>query len=323
MNAETKIFGYVCELDGSGGGNVVERPKATSGHDGLTWVDIAHDDAAAMSWLQNDSAIDQQAIAVLSAGETRPRNLNLGDGFLVVLRGVNMNPGADPDDMVAVRLSISENMIVTSHRRQVLSLLDIRKNISDGKGPKTGGEFLIMLVERLAFRIGMVVQEIEDGLEGVEESLAELEVQELRTSLGEYRRQLASLRRFLGPQRDALDRICREPTPLITSPENQRLREQADHMTRYIEDLDLAREHAIVTQEELMNRVVEEQNSRMYLLSIVAAVFLPLSFVTGLLGMNVGGLPGLESPIGFTVSAIAMAALAVVMGIFFRWKKWL
>jgi zinc transporter len=249
--------------------------------------------------------------------------VDVGDGFLVVLRGINMNPGAEPDDMVAVRVWISPNLIVTAHRRRVLSIVDIREALMAGAGPKTDGEFLVMLVDFLANRIGASVLNIEDALEEVEENLATVDIQDLRSMLAEQRRQIASLRRFLGPQRDALDRICRDVTPLITPTENQRLREQADHFTRYLEDLDLGREHAMVTQEELMNRVVEEQNSRMYLLSVVAAIFLPLTFVTGLLGMNVGGLPGLEDPGAFVISVATMGGLGVLLVVFFRWKKWL
>ena len=89
------------------------------------------------------------------------------------------------------------------------------------------------------------------------------------------------------------------------------------------EDLDLARERTVVLQEELLSQVAQEQNTRMYVLSVVAAIFLPLTFVTGLLGMNVGGLPGLESPTGFTWSIIVMVVAAIGLLLFFRFKRWL
>jgi zinc transporter len=79
----------------------------------------------------------------------------------------------------------------------------------------------------------------------------------------------------------------------------------------------------MVLQEELIGRIAHEQNARMYVLSVVAAVFLPLTFVTGLLGMNVGGLPGLESPLGFAGSIVIMVVAAAGLLMFFRWKKWL
>ena len=106
------------------------------------------------------------------------------------------------------------------------------------------------------------------------------------------RSKIATVRRFMAPQRDAIDRLCRQPVAWLKDQQLQVLREEADRMTRYLEDLDLARERAVLLREEFLAQVAQEQNSRMYVLSIVAAIFLPLTFVTGLLGMNVGGLPG-------------------------------
>ena len=94
-------------------------------------------------------------------------------------------------------------------------------------------------------------------------------------------------------------------------------------MTRYLEDIDLARERLVVMQEEFLAQQAQQQNSRMYVLSVVAAVFLPLTFVTGLLGMNVGGLPGLDNPDGFIASVVVMIVAAAGLIAFFRWKRWL
>jgi len=136
------------------------------------------------------------------------------------------------------------------------------------------------------------------------------------------RRQIASVRRFLAPQREALDRLNRQSGGWIVEDELQNLLDQADRITRYVEDLDLVRERAIVLQEEYLALMAQEQNSRMYVLSVVAAIFLPLTFITGLLGMNVGGLPGLENPMGFWASIVIMVVAAVGLAAFFRWKRW-
>jgi zinc transporter len=87
--------------------------------------------------------------------------------------------------------------------------------------------------------------------------------------------------------------------------------------------LDLARERIIVVQEELLSRVAQEQNSRIYLLSVVAAIFLPLTFVTGLLGMNVAGLPGTEDSSAFAVALLAMLGFGAGLGVIFKWKNWI
>jgi zinc transporter len=236
---------------------------------------------------------------------------------------VNTNPGADPDDMVAIRLWIQPQRIISSRRRNLLSIQDMREAIAAGNGPRTSGEFVVMLVERLAERIGNVVDRIEEEIEARELQSVEADPGTLRLQLGGLRRQTAAIRRYLAPQRDALDRLYRQPGPLFTDHEANELREQSDRITRYLEDLDLARERIIVVQEELLSRVAQEQNSRIYLLSVVAAIFLPLTFVTGLLGMNVAGLPGSEDPSAFAVAMLAMLGLGAGLGVIFKWKNWI
>jgi zinc transporter len=167
------------------------------------------------------------------------------------------------------------------------------------------------------------VDNIEQVLEALDSDIAGGDISAMRSELSTARRQAAAIRRHLAPQRDALDRLARASSDLLTDKERFSLADEGNHLTRYIEDLDLARENALVTQEELMNRVAMEQNSRMYLLSVVAAIFLPLTFVTGMLGMNVAGLPGTANPNGFVLSTIVMVALGIGLVVYFRWRKWI
>lgn len=317
------ICAYV--LDGKGAGRILDEAgvESWSATDGLLWVHFDVQSAAARDWLASQNDIDEFIHEALLALETRPRSIGSDGGQLLVLRGVNTNPGANPDDMVAIRLWIESNRILSSRRRKLLSIQDIRDAIESGNGPSTAGGFVTMLVERLANRIGNVVEDIEDALEAGETHTAGENILERRSRLGTLRRKTAAIRRYLAPQRDALDRLYREPGPTFKREETNELREQADRITRYLEDLDLARERAMVLQEELLAELAHEQNSRMYLLSVVAAVFLPLTFVTGLLGMNVAGLPGTNTPWAFLVSLAIMAGLGVALVAFFKWKKWI
>ena len=179
-----------------------------------------------------------------------------------------------------------------------------------------------MVVERLADRIGEAVDTIDDRLTALETEISDLDIKTGRRDLSNLRREAAAIRRYLAPQRDALDALYRTRGALLDA-EAHDVREQTDRTTRYVEDLDLARERAMVMQEELQNRVSEQQNARMYVLSIVAAVFLPLSFLTGVFGMNVAGLPGTEDKNAFAALAMAMSALGVGLLVWMRWRRWL
>jgi zinc transporter len=119
-----------------------------------------------------------------------------------------------------------------------------------------------------------------------------------------------------------LTRLATEQLPWLSDRQRARLREVADRITRYVEDLDAARERAAVTQEELASRLSEQMNQIMYVLSIVAALFLPLGFLTGLLGINVGGIPGTESKIAFALVCLLMLVIAGAELWMFRRRKW-
>ena len=113
-----------------------------------------------------------------------------------------------------------------------------------------------------------------------------------------------------------------ETIPGMRPRDVQRLREVSDRITRNIEDLDAARDRAALIQDELTSRLSEAMNRNMYVLSLIAGIFLPLSLITGLLGINVAGIPGEKWPWAFgAVSALLVALGALELWVLrrFRW----
>jgi zinc transporter len=320
------ISGIICayRLDGSGGGRQLEdytnADQATTGFD---WVHLRSDDPASDDTMRS-LGLDRKIIEALTALETRPRMQLLTDGVLVNLRGVNTNPGSDPEDMVAIRLWFNGSVIFSARRRErkLLSVEDIRERIVVGTGPASPGELVTMLTEFLANRINDVVDSIDDELTQVETDLGNQNIRQIQQRLSAIRKQTAAIRRYLAPQREALAELYRTGKHL-SDQDCHSLRYQADRIALYVEELDLARERALVLHGELQNKIAEQQNSRMYLLSIVATIFLPLSFLTGVFGMNVGGLPGLENSDAFSWLTLGMTGLAMTLLVFMWWKKWL
>ncbi len=312
-------------LDGQGGARPIEASEIPSWtpEDGVLWLHFDFTKEGTYDWLTEQSGLPEVAVDVLTVNQTRPRAVSQADGLLIALRGVNMNPGDDPEDMVSIRVWIDKDRIITSRRRVLLAVQDILAALEKGEGPSSSSNFLADLVDRLADRIGNFVDEIEDHLLVIEDQLTDDSLEDQRRSLGVARRQIANVRRFVAPQRDALDRLHHNPGHWFPENEIHGLREEADRITRYVEDLDLARERAMLLQEEYLSVMAQEQNNRMYVLSIVAAIFLPLTFVTGLLGMNVGGLPGTNSEHGFSVSIVTMVVCAVLVAVVLRWKRWM
>ncbi len=297
---ETDGLLYAFVLDGKGGGRAVGWPEIESWtpDQGILWVHLDRRGSHTEGWLEEKSGIDPLICQTLLQEEVRPRVLPQGDAMLVILRGVNLNPGADPQDMVGVRVWLAADRIVSLRHRRLMAVNDLRGAVEAGTGPKGPGEFLHRLADRLIDRMGPVINELDDRVDELEDEVLTEHSAALRSKIGEIRREAISLRRYLAPQRDVMARL-----PM----------EQASWL----------RERAAVTQDELNNRLADQMNKTMYLLTIVAAVLLPPSLVTGLFGINVGGMPGVENIWAFTAVVAGLIAIAVVEVILLRRLKWI
>jgi zinc transporter len=307
-------------LDGAGGGRPLswDEVRAWRPEQGALWLHLDLSRPEVRAWLESESGLDRLAAQALTATETRPRSVVEGERLLVVLRGMNLNPQADPADMVALRAAIEPRRAITVRRRRLLAAEDLRQALARGAGPRSTGDLVAMLAALLVERMEPTLHALDEEMDAFEEAITAESGEQVRARLGPLRRRAIALRRHLAPQRDALARMVVERTPLLDELARAQLREVADRVTRYVEDLDALRERAAVAQEELLNRMSAQMNRTMYLLSIVAAIFLPLGLLTGLLGINVAGVPGTETSNAFWIVCAVLAGLAAVQVWLFR-----
>ncbi|MFD2738282.1 CorA family divalent cation transporter [Sulfitobacter aestuarii] len=254
--------------------------------------------------------------------ETRPRCDRFADGIILNLRGINLNAGEDADEMVSVRLWVDSDVIITVRMRKVFTIDDIRRQTEADNPPPTTADFLEVLISRLTQRIEQEVVKIADITEFYEDDLED-ETTPIPKDLSETRRRVIRLRRYLEPQQAALDRLIEINMPIIPEPDTLRIRESANRTTIAVEELNALRERLITVQDEHDLYVARKQARHGYVLSIAAAVFLPLSFLTGLFGVNVGGMPGVGSPWAFTLLCLGMTLLVLVLLVLLKWLRWL
>jgi zinc transporter len=317
---------YACRLDGIGGAELLDWSRIRAGLEeggGPTWLHFDYSADEARSWILEESGLDPIVAEALLANETRPRVVPSGDGLLVILRGVNLNPGADPEDMVSIRLWIERSRVISLRRYHLMAVDDLKQALARGSGPARAGDLLVALCAGLVARVGGVLEELDDEVDALEEEVLGAESHELRPKLAGLRRRAIAIRRYLAPQREALARLLSERVSWLEEVERSRLREIADRTTRYIEDLDSARDRAAVTQEELNSRLAEGMNQKMYVVALVAAVFLPLGLLTGLLGINVGGIPGTDNNLAFAIVCLFLVGVAAVQVWALRRRHWL
>ena len=267
--------------------------------------------------------INELTINALTKEESRPRVAITPEELLLVVRGINMNKGEKPENMISVRILATKNLLITCQKKKLKSVDDLIAELEQGNLPKTTGDFIVRLNERLVVNMSDVMEDIEELAIEIEERVIAEEHTDYKQELHNLRLQIIQLKRFLIPQRDALSKLQLDKTNWMTTKQQLRLREVGDHLLRYLEMLDASRELASVSQETLSHRQNEQINNRMYILSIIAALFLPLSFFTGLLGVNLAGIPQAENHYAFAAFVIILLCIVAFQFWFFRKNRWL
>lgn len=256
--------------------------------------------------------------AALSATETRPRCTPHGDGAVVILRGVNLIEGADPEDMISLRVWIERDRIVSVGIRPLGALDDVVSSVTGDRAPLSTGAMLANIALRLIDRAEPVIADLNEALDHVEDALEDSDVARTRGAISNTRRMAIALRRHLFPQRDALTTLEVEGFAWFPDLAKAHLREAVDRLTRLCEELDMIRERCQVVQDHVLDMRSEAMNQQMLVLTVVAAFFLPLSFLTGLLGINVGGVPLAQSAYGFWIICGVILGIGVLEYLLFR-----
>jgi zinc transporter len=289
----------------------------------ILWVHFDYSSKEANEWITNKSGIEDVAIDALLTEETRPRTTILNDSLLVALRGVNLNPNSKPEDMISIRLYISPNLIISTRRRNLLTVTELIDNLKRGIGPKSSSEFLVELTYRITDRMDSVIDQIQDRTDFLEENLLDAADTKFRNEILAIRRETIILKRYLSPQKEALNKLYNDKITWVNEYQKIEIRETNDQLMRHIEELETIRDKVALIQEELANRLSEQLNKKMYILSIISAIFLPLSFLTGLLGINIGGIPGAENENAFYIFSLILVFIISVQLTIFKKKKWI
>lgn len=314
---------FICayRLDGNGGArklSVEEAKRAWADHETGLWIHLNRNDPAGQAWLTQESGLDPLVGSAMLLAETRPRFDPAPGGVIVNLRGVNLNEGAQPEDMVSIRCFCDGNRLVTARLPRLRAVDDVRAALESGRGAKSPGQILTAIAERMTTRIGELVIKIDSEIDEMEEAFPPDEAK-----LSDYRRRILELRRYVAPQREALVRASGDFDETLDSRAHSQFVEIRERTARLLEDLEVMRDRTQILREEISDLRNDRMNRAMYSLSLVAGLFLPLGFVTGLLGINVGGMPGVDDAAAFWIVCVLLVILGIGAWLLFRIKRWL
>lgn len=317
---------FASRLDGRGGCTDLDWAgvAAWTPPQGFLWVHLEQDTPEARRWIGERSGLDPLVAEALLAADSRPRIEAFDDGVLLVLRGVNLAE-KDGVELVPIHIWIDAHRLVSLREQAhaLSALRDIRLALKAGRGPRSAGGLLVQCADKIGQDMDPVLDDLDQRVEALEDHCLDRASHELRQSLSEIRRSAIHLRRYLGPQRDALNRLRTEETSVLDSRDRLRLRGVIDRVARHIEDLDAVRDRTLILHEDLAAQLSERIARTSNRLTGLAALLLPPGLIAGMLGANIGGIPGQDNPHAFLEMLALVAAVVGVQWLILRRMRWL
>jgi zinc transporter len=322
---------FALVLDGHGGARSLGWDEVAQWRpeEGILWTHLERDDDAAVQWIVGPAGVDPVVADALLAEESRPRVETVDEGLLIVLRGVCATA---PDqeapaelDLVPLHMWIDNRRVITLRDKghYITALRDIRRAFHIGKGPCNLGDLLARIADKLVRDLEPVLETMEDEVDVLDDMIFQGDDQEVRPRLKMLRRRAVGLRRYLFPQRDALNRLEHEDAEWISERDRVRLREVTDKLMRFIEHLDSIRDRTTILHDDLSTAIGERIARNSNRLAALAALLLPPSVIAGFLGMNVGGIPGVNDSYAFELVCAVTIAISGLTLYGLRRIKWL
>ena len=309
-------------LVGDGPPRHVTAEEASSYHGpGFVWIHVDSVDDPELAMLSGQDMPDVAANALV-ATETRPRCDRIEQGAILNLRGPAAGEVDTTDRLVSIRMWVRRGKVNSLTRRPLLATQAVLGDMKAGKIVDPG-DLVAAFAREISAELDPQVAELGDILDDCETDLEGRNVYRLRSSIARIRAEAIAFRRFVAPDRDALQTLALQDFDWLADDDRLHIREAADRFARMAEELEAVRERSALLHEQLTDLRGEEIDQRSLLISIVAFIFLPLTFITGLLGMNVKGIPFADEPWAFAGVCVLCVALAVAVIAWFAARHWL
>ncbi|MEA3003643.1 MAG: zinc transporter [Sphingomonadales bacterium] len=288
---------------------------------GFAWIHVDSVDEPDLSLLIGGD-IPEVAANALVATETRPRCERIDQGAILNLRGPAAENVDISDRLVSIRMWVRRGKVNSLTRRPLAATATVIGQMKAG-AILDPGDLVAAFAREISRELDPQVADLGDQLDDCESDLESRNIYHLRGSIARIRAEAIAFRRFVAPDRDALSTLTQLDFDWLAEDDRLHIREAADRFARMAEELEAVRERSALLHEQLTDLRAEEIDQRSLLISIVAFIFLPLTFITGLLGMNVNGIPYKDAPWAFW----GVVGFCVVIGVgvlaWFSMRHWL
>ena len=299
----------------------VDLHQALTGQPQLIWVHLTTTDERAQTWFRDRAHLSDYVVDALTAFETRPRCEAFDKGALLNMRGRSDMELSASDPLTSIRIWAVKGHVFSATRRPLVALSTVENEVQKG-AIRDPGDLITAFASAITADLDPVVADLGDELDACEEQLDLSRIFDLRRTVTKVRAEAIGYKRFINPQRSALETLAALPGDWLGPDDRQHLSAAADRAARMAEELEAIRERAALTHEQLTDLRAEQLDTRSLIISVAAMVFLPLTFITGLYGMNVKGLPGAESPWAFDVITLSCVLISILIIGYFATRHW-
>ena len=298
-------------------------------------------ETATVTWINIDGVHDGELVGKLGAHfgvhpliledimttAQRPKMEDLGDYVYIVLRMLSCEKGKDGVFSEQVSLIIGPNFVISFQESTAGDVFDpVRDRIRTGKGRlrKQGPDYLAYaLVDAIVDNYFFVLEKLGERVEVLEEELVTNPDQETLHEMHALKREMIYVRRSVWPLREVISGLERAESPLIKQTTGIFLRDVYDHTIQVIDTVETYRDMLSGMLDIYLSSVSNRMNQVMKVLTIIATIFIPLTFMVGVYGMNFQHMPELGWRWGYPLLWVAMLGVAAAMLVFFKKKKWL
>lgn len=257
----------------------------------------------------------------------RPKAEDYGDYLFVVMKMLTYDEKAGKALPEQLSLIVGKNFLLSFQegvRGDVFGLIRDRLRSGRGRIRKMGADYLayslldavvdgyFVVLEKLGERIDLIEEELMSGPRGA-----------ATEKLYRLKRELLFLHKAVWPLREVIATLMRRESPLIQESTAPYLRDVYDHVVQVIDSVEIYREMLTELLETYLSSVSNRLNEIMKVLTIIATIFMPLTFLAGVYGMNFRHMPETEWRFGYPGVLAGMAAIAAIMLVYFKRKKWL
>lgn len=313
---------YCCQLDGKGHMLPIHADSLATVANPC-WIHLDYMDTQSINWLKNTPLVPEIAkVALLESAPVLAREVRFDNSLLVIVKSVNISSGSLPDPIATLRCFITDNLIISTRHQRVEIIDSLKNDLSNGVGPVDVADWLVHLCDLISEQASLSNDRVHNQLVKLEDEILNQHMISHK-EIGRVRKYFILLRRFMVPARDIFAKIATERVSWIDDNDKQHLHDISLTVNHSIEDINSSLLRLASLMEQINALLTESMNKRIYLMTLFTLIFMPITFLASLFGVNLAGIPFQPASWSFAIFSLFLVVIGIGFACWLKLKKWI